>query len=406
MSKQKKFDTSIIKGWDKEWHLRGYNFNGPYTQNMERMSLNYKGYIGTKSYYLPANKIDLSAFKHDLQYFSPSPIARMLADKEYWNNLPEGEKKAKFLSGSFIYGAWAGRMIKELAKLGITGFRVKKAMPELFKIYKSLWIPTGKETGFYLPTKLFGKEGVIPKKLREELNEFFFNTFGVKLTTARGGAFKKRFKAPIINLLFNSLFLGSSLVPEPIKKFRNFYNTVLDDYKESEEFKDLKRETEKVEDSYKKYLDTVGSFNKDGDFIIKDDINENEAKRSYIDYYKQSKKYFEWLNDYYESYPNFKEYVKATYPKDNEWKFPKLNVKELDKVANPVMKKPEPLIIPPDFKVLDPFPVDVEGIRMPDLDKEPEEEPEPEWDIEFGEPEEPEEPEEEPEPEWDIEFSK
>ena len=65
----------------KEWHtLGGYNFNGPGTKVLDRLSLNYKGKVGTESYFLPVNKVDRSAIQHDLLYYSPDNIARIFAD--------------------------------------------------------------------------------------------------------------------------------------------------------------------------------------------------------------------------------------------------------------------------------------------------------------------------------------
>ncbi len=372
MSQQINTDISLYEKISSEWHPEGYNFNGPYTKNIERMSLNYDGKVGTQSYFLPANKVDLSAFKHDLAYFSPSPIARMFADQNYWTNLPKTDTKMKALSGSFIYGAWISRIIKEAGDLGISSYKFKKALPELLKVYKSLWFPTGIELtpagpgqiptyrakGYYLPSLLFGREGAIPEPLKSNINDFFRNTFGVSLTTARGGAWKKRIYQPLRNLIFYSVFLGSSIIPKPVKEMKDLYKTVLNKYEQTEEYKKLNEQVNMVSESYNKYLNTVGYFDNKDDFVIKDKINENQAKRAYIQYYKQSKKYFNWLNDYYKDYPGFKDYVKATYPNDNKWKFEKLNYDELDKVANPTMTPAPPITIPPkfDFEILEPYP--------------------------------------------------
>lgn len=388
MSKQKKSQIKLFERLAAEWHPEGYNFNGPYTQNIERMSLNYKGKVGTESYFLPANKVDLSGFKHDLAYFSPSPIARMFADQDYWSKFPKADTKIKSLSGAFIYGAWVSRIAKELGDLGISTYKFKKALPEILKVYKSLWFPAGVELtpagpgqiptyrtkGYYLPTLLMGKEGIIPDPLKSNINDFFRNTFGISLTTARGEAWKKRIYEPLRNLIFYSVFLGSSIIPKPVKEMKDLYKTTLNKYEQTEEYKKLNEQVNKVSESYNKYLNTVGYFDDKDDFVIKDKINENQAKRAYIQYYKTSKKYFDWVNDYYKDYPGFKKYVKETYPNDNKWKFEKLNAEELDKVVKPVMKPAPPIVTVPnfDFEILDPFPQKETEETIIDI-KEPEE---------------------------------
>jgi hypothetical protein len=367
MSKQKKQKTKYFGLYEDEIHPEGYNWNGPFTQNMERMSLNYKGKVGTKSFYLPANELDYAAFVHDLQYFSPSPIARMFADKQYFEKNIKGSKRPSAqLSRAFIYGAWAGRIGKEIGKLGVTGFKLKEAIPSLLKILRSKYIyPFGIQPDARRRVNPDAPR-MIPEFHLSDILDILYTNFGIDIREDRSTI--KEF----VKMLLPSLFLGSEIVPKPIQEIKKVYKAVMDDYEESKEYKILDKETDKVKDSYKKYLDTVGSFNKDGDFVIKDNINENEAKRAYIDYYKQSKKYFEWLNEYYKDYRGFKDYVKATYPKDSEWEFPKLNPKELDKVANPVMKKAPPITLPPNFKfeVLDPFP------REPEIEPEIEEDDE------------------------------
>lgn len=401
MTEQKKKTIKFFEKWGEEWHPEGYNFNGPYTQNIERMSLNYKGKVGTESYFLPYNKVDLSAFKHDLLYFSPSPIARMFADQEYWSKLPQTDTKIKALSGAFIHGAWVSRILKELAELGISSYKFKKAIPELFKIYKSLWVPSGIETapvgpgqistyrikGYYLPSLLFGEQGAIPEPIKTNLKDLFYNTFGISLTTARGSAYKKRILGPLKNLLINGLFLGSSIIPKPLKELKDVYKVTLNKFEQTEEYKKLNEEIKKVYESYDNYLSKVGFFDDKDNFIIKDSINENEAKRAYIQYYKTSKKYFEWLNNFYKDYPGFKDYVKQTYPEYTKWKFEKLNFDELDKVANPTMKKP-PAIEKINFEILEPFPVTEKDIlnkrkTKPTPEPEPTPETEPTKDFFF-----------------------
>jgi len=403
MSKQKIKKPSLIERSKAEYHPEGYNWNGPFTQNMERMSLNFKGKVGTESYFLPANKLDLSAFLHDLQYFSPSPIARAYADNQYYTqNIEKSKKGLPLVSKAFIWSAWAGRTLKELAKIGISAKFIKDQIltstSDWFKFYKSLWIPTGlgvgledvpsgmgegsipsarvkfNPKGFYLPSYLFGKYGKIPEPYRTNLNEWFMEKFGKEysLTTARGAAYKKRFLPLAMRTLSLYLLYGSKYSPQPLKGLDRLNKLTLKYWTESEEYKELDSESKKVYDSYLKYLDTVGSFNKDGDFVIKDNINEKEAKKTYTDYYKQSKKYFGWVNEYYKDYPDFKGYVQGTYPKNNKWVFPKLNKNMLDNVANPLMVKPPPIKIPPEFKfdILEPYPVEKEKEKEDEDDED------------------------------------
>jgi len=389
--KQKKFDTGLIKGYDfksgEYGHVPGYNWNGAYTKNMERMSLNYKGKTGTESYFLPVNKLDLSAFLHDLQYFSPSPVARMYADNQYYKKNIKGSKNpTALLSKAFIWSAWAGRTMRELVKLGVSSRFIYEdilTVKDWFKFYKSLWIPTGIKTvesmgagsipryalkGKYLPSALFGRSGYVPQPYRDQLNNLFKKVFGSDLTTARGGAYRKRFIPLVMKTIGLSLMLGSNYAPRPIKGLKKLNKLILNQYTESEEYKNLNKESMKVYDSYLKYLSKVGKFDNDGNFKINDKINENEAERAYIDYYKQSKKYFEWLNTYYKDYPLFSDYVKSTYPDKQKWEIPKLNINELNKVVNPSIKKPKKIILRPNFQVLDPFPLKQKETEETDQD--------------------------------------
>ena len=72
----------LIKEWKEgdwmptagEWHVGGYNFNGPNTEVSNRLSLDYKGQVGSNSSFLPVNKLDYNAFQHDLLYFVPVPF--------------------------------------------------------------------------------------------------------------------------------------------------------------------------------------------------------------------------------------------------------------------------------------------------------------------------------------------
>lgn len=362
MSKQK--IIKYIPEWKEEWHPPGYNWNGPYTQNLDRMSLNYKGKIGTESYFLPANVLDMGAFKHDLLYFSPSIMVRALADKDYYEkDIQTSEDSiAARLSKQFIYNAYISRITKKLAKYGLSTSYVVESLikggKDLFKIYKSFWIPTGPNRGFYLPTKLFGRAGIMPYK--NELNNFFERTFGQKLTTARGTAWKQSALPLLLNIMGAIFLYGSKYAPEPITDFSKYLEVLENDFKDTEEYKYVDYEVNKVVEAYNKYLKEVGYFDNEGNFNIIDNIDESKAKREYINYYKASKEYFDFINNYYEYYPDFTEYVQETFPKDTKFNMPKLNTLNLDMVVNPVMKKHLPLTTMPNlqFEVLPPFPTD------------------------------------------------
>jgi hypothetical protein len=72
-----------------EQHPKGYNFLGPGTKNIERLSLNYDGDTGTTSSFLPADELDYQAFIHDLLYFSPDELVKAHADAEMVKALPK-----------------------------------------------------------------------------------------------------------------------------------------------------------------------------------------------------------------------------------------------------------------------------------------------------------------------------
>jgi uncharacterized coiled-coil protein SlyX len=78
----------------REWHLPGYNFVGAGTMVAERMSLTYTGSTGTDSYWLPVNKLDLAAFKHDMMYYADRELVKLGADVALVNAAWRSNNKA------------------------------------------------------------------------------------------------------------------------------------------------------------------------------------------------------------------------------------------------------------------------------------------------------------------------
>jgi hypothetical protein len=79
-----------------ELHPVKMNYMGPNTKLEERVSLNYKGKVGTENYFLPSTLADYFSFFHDLSYYVPLNIINLIGDIEYLENLENHTTKDYF----------------------------------------------------------------------------------------------------------------------------------------------------------------------------------------------------------------------------------------------------------------------------------------------------------------------
>lgn len=99
-----------------ELHPKGMNFMGPRTQLLKRFSLNYKGNVGTKNYFLPASLEDYFSIWHDLGYYIPNDYINYKFDVDFMNNQEK-------------YGRWNKN--KLLALAGISAQTLRRTLKNI-----------------------------------------------------------------------------------------------------------------------------------------------------------------------------------------------------------------------------------------------------------------------------------
>lgn len=320
----KKQDTQKLFSL-KEWHLPGYNWNGAFTKVSERLSLNYKGKVGTSSYFLPINKIDKEAFEHDLFYFSPNSISRAYADIKYIRQLGPPKKLlgTKQISLSVIGSLWAWRMaqLPIAVKLLIKTSQLTAYLDDIRKVLATK------------PTNIMGplfnpKTGVMPDIIKQKADQWF------KITGSARGRAVKSYKRIWLNRIIPLIIAhGSGYFTKPISDISQITMQLINSFKKSDEFKILEKENKKVVQKYNKYLAQVGKFDKDGNYNINKNIDGKKARETYIDFFKQYQDYLKSVNELYNDYPDFKNI-----------KIPELNEKEFYKVSNPTMTEPPEIV--------------------------------------------------------------
>lgn len=287
MSKQKIISSLPSR---KEWHLPGYNWNGPGTSIYQRIGLDYKGGIGSESYFLPVNKLDLAAFEHDLLYYSPNNIARAKADEIYLKSF-RGAKVADSTSRASNVAIWTqliGRTVLPIAKVGASGKLGGKALRGLVEAYE-------------------------------------------------------RGQRPGAGSLMSAITLMSTTdLFKPVKGVKDVYNSIMGQFEGSREFWVLKSANQKVIDSYKTYLSKVGDFNDSDEFVVKKSIDSRQAIKAYTKFFTSFKTYIKFTNDFYKDTDGFKAY-----------EVPKLNTANIYKVSEPVSSTPPTITLTPAGKKLE-----------------------------------------------------
>lgn len=187
-----------------ELHPKNMNFMGPGTKFRDRISLNYKGNVGTENYFLPSTIEDYFSFFHDLPYFIPDDYIKYKADIEFLNNQEKYGKwnKNKLLAMGGISTRALERTIKNINTLLSEKERIKKdkewdevnnKLKEIKKAYNKYLDQTGvfilddPINGTYNKfvvksgwTQNDGQEGKLKQKYYKEFYnkvEDFFNKF-------------------------------------------------------------------------------------------------------------------------------------------------------------------------------------------------------------------------------------
>tara|TARA_R110001632_G_scaffold163988_3_gene282393 strand:- start:3283 stop:4581 length:1299 start_codon:yes stop_codon:yes gene_type:complete len=325
----------------KEYHTPGYNFNGPGTSIPERLSLNYKGRVGSSSYFLPVNRLDMAAFRHDLHYYSPESITQTHADKNYLEYLNKHQKKYSgwaFLSKAAIQAQILKRVMLPYGQLGLSQRTAYKAFMKSDHISGFLhdFARTPREQGQgSIMGWLLNKHG--SQRFSPKMKDYF-RSLGLKTTFS--GASKKRRdaqKQALVNTISWIIF-GNGLKyfqsGENSKELTKIQKFIALDYKNSEEWKDVNDSSNKVIMKYEDYLKSVGFFDKDDNFVVKHSINEIQAEDKYKEFYKEYQDYVLFMDGKYKYYPGFK-----------PQKIPELNQNNLDMVSLPIIHKPKKIVI-------------------------------------------------------------
>jgi len=263
----------------KERHIiGGYNFVGAGTNIYDRFSLKYDGKVGTKTYWLPKNKLDLAAIKHDLAYYLHDNAHRIKADIDFLKMA--GKSGTAVLANSAIGAQVIGRVLNELgvkssAKSAITLQTIYKALFNLFTIppYKG----AGSIAGFLTNPK----SGKLPKSIRT-----FMATYFPKFRTRRG-----QNRVTFTQNAFIRLYIAMSTLydlPANVDNL-NVLRKINEAYVKTEE--DIPA-LDEVFDKYKAYLDSVGTFDIHDEFIIL----KKGSTREYSSFFRAFRKYIKDVN--------------------------------------------------------------------------------------------------------------
>ena len=300
-----------------ELHLPGgYNWVGPGTEIMDRISLSYKGKVGTVTYWLPKDKLDLAAFKHDIAYYSPSNDERIKADYELLSTVDAPSRSATV--DILISTQMAGRGLQEL-------FTARKSFLENMEGLQSLAssinllasVAPIKGRGSIAGWLFNPRTGIMPQSIKD----FARTHLGI-----RGTRVGRRQKDYIRNtiLRLGIVFSGTA--------YRNIHELVTSVIEKTDILKKSEHEkaVDKVYDKYLEYLDTIGEF-REGEFVL--------TKKG------DSSKYEEFFNE-------FKDYIedmnKTIKKKNQRYKIPVLNsvnlpLSEQSLSSPPVEQIPEPV---------------------------------------------------------------
>lgn len=280
-----------------EWHLKGYNFNGPWTEVESRLNLKYKGKIGTQNPHIPANILDYYAVIHDMMYFIPNKLATAAADAIYVSNVLTNRniKIANKAIGTGVIGAGVGWHAFQWAfdYMALPYLAYKHGAAELSEIFKrdllnvvKQWKPAQRLLKRSLNS--LGIYSLMPSSGKEQ-KLGFLAPGAANTKTARKRLYDK-YGSPVaiygLYNLFYKVYQSPYLVPEYVddiaKTSKMIYNS----------FPELR----KVQEKYNEYLLSIGKFDEQGNFVIYDKIDKERAKQQYVAFFDEWKNYINFVN--------------------------------------------------------------------------------------------------------------
>jgi len=334
----------ISKYLPKEKHPPYMNYMGPGTEVEKRLSLNYKGKRGTKNYMIPTTYSDYVSFEHDLLYWSPDNVIKAYAD-------------AKFIKDIRSIVGYTGILAQYVKRLGIETLfdyiTFKMLLKSSVKFYKAIndeikdvkitreIINEMKES---LNEQMARRRGNIPidtylrllpegqrRGYLESLNEID------RLNLKTRYKFRNNILFHIIPKLAISAYLT---IPRLYSSSKNLINTLWDTFINNTEYNDIQERVNKVKNKFDEYLKTVGNWNDapwfrslittaqqpEGEkfFKVKENINKEEAKKKYIEFYNEFEKYATYMNN---KYKDTKGYI--------PFEIEKLNLENINLIEEP-----------------------------------------------------------------------
>jgi hypothetical protein len=340
-----------------EGHPPGYNFVGPGTNIGNRLSLNYDPdrHPTGRLTFLPISRGDRIAFRHDLMYYADSGVIKEVADADMirdmiysWTNMGPKMTGWDDIFTPGIIPVMAYRHFKEYAG------------PAYFKL---LGVKAGKDAFMKLINDL--SRGAEMEIDREILRAFAGPIAEARMARQPGIGRRETLREVLWRnlpyVLYGGIMAipGISDIPDAINKIKDLFNIWVLRQKGGEAFT---RELKDVEETYDAYLNSVGSFNENGEFVLKENVNEEEARQNYLNFFAEYRDYISFVNKF---------------PKQTtKYDLPKLNKLNLEVVANPkkfegnfrnVIKLPPPEDLKP--KMQDLFKEDFVKIMEENFDK-------------------------------------
>lgn len=284
-----------VKDYLKENHLKGYNFCGGGTQVMKRLSGTYDGTIGTNTFWLPRNKVDMICLEHDLRYYYTTSFRIIKADFAMSSALtslsnskelsPSTATALNVAKESILSKAWY-LMLKWGVVNGFKAFGVKKYltwfarniflrtnMAQMFNdpnaVRPSEWATYAQNNPLLSMVQQYGRgrglrgirTGVVPA---EAYNRH------LPIYNQGGGGIIQSAWWLLQMMMKNVAGTGAttSLIGTLFKSGKDMMTTNPID-------------NDNLVNLYKAYLEQVGKFLPNGDFVIYKNIDHNKAKEFY-----------------------------------------------------------------------------------------------------------------------------
>ena len=316
-----------------EWHPPGYNFNGKYTDVLGRFSRNYKGDVGTDIPHLPYNLLDKAAVNHDIMFHAPDQPTHRHANNLY-NKFVKDKKVSKtpitYISDNLITTDTMRTLFGEAMKLAIvlqsvytTSKRLYNRVSNIRNIYNE-WKYEFDPSVSDLEREISRRTRVVREMKweddRKTFNDLFMRNIvreAQALTPAQRRATERQinwgvwwslpkvrtFTQIILPLALTGLS-GGSLYRMLTGSLSSIKDELTDWYygrvENMQRAKKVENEANKVIEKYDKYLNEVGYFDPSVQiFILYDDISKEKAKKLYIEFYDEWKKYLAFINEEY-----------------------------------------------------------------------------------------------------------